>query len=108
VHEELDRLLTAALPAANIALRVPGFVAAAMVAKYTDAVATLPSRVGEMLAKELGLQLVRSPLPLPRVPIGLYWHERSHRDPANKWLRGLFQRLFADSAPQLRSARLPT
>jgi DNA-binding transcriptional LysR family regulator len=108
VHEELDRLLTAALPAANIALRVPGFVAAAMVAKYTDAVATLPSRVGEMLAEELGLQLVRPPLPLPRVPIGLYWHERSHRDPANKWLRGLFQRLFADSAPQLRSARLPT
>jgi hypothetical protein len=32
-------------PPANIALRVPGFVAAAMVAKYTDAVATLPLRV---------------------------------------------------------------
>ena len=83
-HEELDRLLTAALPSANIALRVPGFVAAAMVAKYTDAVATLPLRVGTMLAEELGLQLVRPPLALPRVPIGLFWYERSHRDPANK------------------------
>jgi DNA-binding transcriptional LysR family regulator len=97
-HEELDRLLTTALPSANIALRVPGFVAAAMVAKYTDAVATLPLRVGTMLAEELGLQLVRPPLALPRVPIGLFWHERSHRDPANKWLRAVFHRLFSDSA----------
>jgi DNA-binding transcriptional LysR family regulator len=100
VHQELDRLLTAALPPANIALRVPGFVAAAMVTKYTDTVATLPSRVGTMLAQELQLQLVRPPLALPRVPIGLYWHERSHRDPANKWLRALFQRLFNDAARQ--------
>jgi DNA-binding transcriptional LysR family regulator len=69
-----------------------------LVVKYTDTVATLPSRVGTMLAHELELQLVRPPLVLPRVPIGLYWHERSHRDPANKWLRALFQRLFAESA----------
>jgi DNA-binding transcriptional LysR family regulator len=69
-----------------------------MVAKYTDAVATLPQRVGTMLAEELGLQLVRPPLALPRVPIGLFWHERSHRDPANKWLRAVFRRLFSDSA----------
>jgi DNA-binding transcriptional LysR family regulator len=103
VHEELDRLLTAAVPPANIALRVSGFVAAAMVAKYTDVVATLPARVGTMLAQELTLQLVRPPLVLPQVPIGLYWHERSHRDPANKWLRALFHRLFSDSAPHHRA-----
>jgi DNA-binding transcriptional LysR family regulator len=96
-HEELDRLLTAALPPENIALRVPGFVAAAMVAKYTDLVATLPLRVGTMLAEELGLQLVRPPLALPRVAIGLFWHERSHRDPANKWLRAVFHRLFTET-----------
>jgi DNA-binding transcriptional LysR family regulator len=76
-----------------------------MVAKHTDAVATLPAHVGAMLAQELQLQLVRPPLALPRVPIGLYWHERSHRDPANKWLRSVFQRLFSDSAGQSKSAR---
>ena len=107
VHQDLDRLLTAALPPANIALRVPGFVAAAMVAKHTDTVATLPARVGTMLAEELQLQLVRPPLALPRVPIGLYWHERSHRDPASKWLRALFHRLFSDSAPQSRQLEHP-
>jgi DNA-binding transcriptional LysR family regulator len=105
VHAELEQLLTAALPPANIAIRVPGFVGAAMVAKHTDAVATLPARIGTMLAQELDLQLVRPPLVLPRVPIGLYWHERSHRDPANKWLRMVFQRLFSDSAGQSKSAQ---
>jgi DNA-binding transcriptional LysR family regulator len=96
VHEQLDRLLTAALPANNIALRVPGFVAAALVAKHSDVVATLPARFAHMLAQELGLQLIRPPLTLPSVDFGLYWHESSHRDPANKWLRSLFQRIFSD------------
>jgi DNA-binding transcriptional LysR family regulator len=79
-------------------------MAAAMVAKYTDAVATLPARVGTMLAQELSLQLVRPPLVLPQMSIGLYWHERSHRDPANKWLRALFNRLFSDSTRSSKSA----
>jgi DNA-binding transcriptional LysR family regulator len=25
----------------------------------------------------------------PEFEIGLYWHDRFHRDPANKWLRDL-------------------
>ena len=36
------------------------------------------------------------PIPLPRIPMGLCWHERSHTDAANKWLRSVFRRLFAD------------
>jgi DNA-binding transcriptional LysR family regulator len=76
-------------------LRTPGFAAVALVVKHTDAVATLPSRVAELLAAELGLRLVRTPLILPRLPIGLYWHERAHRDRGNKWMRALFYRLFS-------------
>jgi DNA-binding transcriptional LysR family regulator len=110
VHEPLDRQLTAALPPHNIALRVPSFVAAALVAKHSDAIATMPERAGAMLAQELGLQLVRPPLALPRIVIGLCWHEGSHRDPANVWLRSLFHRLFSDSSerrirPQPTSSR---
>ena len=69
---------------------------AAMVAKYTDLVATLPGRVAEMLAQEIGLQVIHPGITLPRVPMGLCWHERSHTDAANKWLRSVFRRLFAD------------
>jgi DNA-binding transcriptional LysR family regulator len=109
VHRQLDRLLTEILPPENIALRAPGFVAAALVAKHSDAVATLPARVGRMLAQELGLQLIHAPLTMPRIPIGLCWHERSHRDPANQWLRSLFHRLFSDSfkGAAQRGSRFP-
>jgi DNA-binding transcriptional LysR family regulator len=109
VHRRLDRLLTDALPPENIALRVPGFVAAALVAKHSDVVATLPARLSNMLAEELGLQLIQPPLTMPRIPIGLCWHERSHRDPANQWLRSLFYRLFSDSSEGAapRDPRLP-
>jgi DNA-binding transcriptional LysR family regulator len=93
-HHEMEKVLISALPARNVVLRVPSFVAAAMVAKHTDAVATLPSRVAAMLAVEISLQLIRPPLALPLLAIGLYWHERAHRDGGNKWLRSLFQRLF--------------
>jgi DNA-binding transcriptional LysR family regulator len=105
VHREVEQAIVAAVPPQNIVLRTPGFAAAAMVAKHTDAVATLPSRVAEMLAGELGLQLVRTPLALPRLPIGLYWHERAHRDAGNKWMRALFYRLFSQGVSAATTSR---
>ena len=81
-------------PFTGQAVREPSFVAAALVVKHTDVVATLPGHIGHMLARELNLRIIRPPLVLPRVPIGLYWHERAHRDEANRWLRSIFIRLF--------------
>jgi DNA-binding transcriptional LysR family regulator len=98
MHHEMERALISALPPRNVMLRVPSFVAAAMVAKNTDAVATLTSRVGAMLAHELSLHLVRPPVALPVFAVGLYWHERAQRDPGTRWLRSLFQRLFSKAA----------
>jgi DNA-binding transcriptional LysR family regulator len=95
-HQAMEKAVQKALPPESIALRVPSFMAAAMVAKYTDLVATLPGRVAEMLAQEIGLQVIHPAIPLPRIPMGLCWHERSHTDAANKWLRSVFRRLFAD------------
>jgi DNA-binding transcriptional LysR family regulator len=92
----MEKALISALPPQNVVLRVPSFVAAAMVAKHTDAIATLPSRVASMLAAEISLQLIRPPLALPLSAIGLYWHERAHRDEGNQWLRSRFQQLFSE------------
>jgi DNA-binding transcriptional LysR family regulator len=94
-HQAAERALLAALPHEHIVLREPSFVAAAVLVRHTDAVATLPGHIGRMLARELNLQIIRPPVVLPRIPIGLYWHERAHRDAANSWLRSLFIRLFA-------------
>jgi len=94
-HRPMISALLEAIPASRIALREPSFVAAAMIVKHTNFVATLPARIGRVLAQDLKLQLVDLPVALPRLPIGLYWHERNHLDEANKWLRSIFADLFS-------------
>jgi DNA-binding transcriptional LysR family regulator len=107
-HQAAERVLLATLPRQQIALREPSFVAAALVVKHTDVVATLPGHIGHMLARELNLQIIRPPLVLPRVPIGLYWHERAHRDEANRWLRSIFIRLFTGDPRGVRHGAPPS
>lgn len=97
-HQSAERTLEAAIPARNIILRVPGFAAAAMVAKHTDAVATLPSNLAALLASELDLELIRPPIDLPKVEIGQYWHERFHREPGSRWIRSIFHKEFGEGS----------
>jgi DNA-binding transcriptional LysR family regulator len=97
-HQLAERAVEAAIPPENIICRVPIFIAAAIVAKRTDAVATLPYSMAVVLAEELGLDLVAAPIKLPKIEISQYWHERFHRDPGNEWVRSIFRKLFRQSA----------
>jgi DNA-binding transcriptional LysR family regulator len=97
-HQTAERALEAAIPPANIICRIPIFIGAAVVAKHTDAVATLPLSVAAVLAKDLDLQVITPPIKLPKIDIYQYWHERFHRDPGNQWIRSIFKSLFSKSA----------
>jgi DNA-binding transcriptional LysR family regulator len=76
-------------------LRVPSFVAAAIVAAETDGVAILPTNLARRLATPLGLAAFDPPVALPRIEIAQFWHERYHRDVGHRWLRNLTFQLFA-------------
>jgi len=78
------------IPKKNISARVPGFAAAALLAKYTDAIVTLPRLIAVVLARELDLHFFETPVKLPEIEIYQYWHERYDRDPGHVWLRSLF------------------
>jgi len=93
-HLETQRALTRAIAPSNILLRVPSFIAGAIVAAQTDGVATLPANLADMIADPLGMAVFRTPVALPRIVIAQYWHERYHRDGAHRWLRGMTSRLF--------------
>jgi len=95
-HLETQRTLTRTIAPSNILLRVPSFIAAAVVAAQTDGVATLPANLAEIVAAPLGMSVFRTPIALPRIEIGQYWHERYHRDPAHRWLRSVTLALFGD------------
>jgi DNA-binding transcriptional LysR family regulator len=93
-HGEAQRVLTSEIAPSNILLRVPSFIAGAIVASQTDGVATLPANLADSIAGPLGLVAFRTPTALPRIEIAQYWHERYHRDPAHRWIRGVTFELF--------------
>jgi len=96
-HQLAERAIEAAVPPENIICRIPMFIGAAVIAKHTDAVATLPLSVATVLAKDLDLRVITPPLRLPKIDIFQYWHDRFHRDPGNQWIRSIFKSLFGRS-----------
>jgi len=98
-HQATERVLEELIPARNIIVRVPGFAAAALVAKQIDAIATLPGPVAALLARELDMQLMRVPADLPKFEVAQYWHERYDREPGNRWLRSLIHKHYTGSHP---------
>lgn len=74
-------------PARQVTLRVPHFMAATAIIAATDLILTLPSRIASHMARHGDVIVREPPLALPRFTLNLLWHERSHRDPAHRWLR---------------------
>jgi DNA-binding transcriptional LysR family regulator len=93
-HKLAERAIETTVPPDNIICRVPSFVAAAVIAKHINAVATLPRSIATVLADDLNLEVVRPPIKLPKIEISQYWHNRFHRDPGNRWIRAVFSSLF--------------
>jgi DNA-binding transcriptional LysR family regulator len=97
-HGAAQRVLSSTIDNSNIMLRVPSFVAGAIVAAETDGIATLPANLANRLAGPLGLTAFETPIALPRIEISQYWHERYHRDAAHRWIRSITFELFAGKA----------
>ena len=94
-HRTIERALTTELEADRIHLRVASFVTSAFVASRTDMVATVPARLAHYVAADLKLKIFTTPLPLPRIEINQFWHERVHRDAGHRWFRAAIKTLFA-------------
>jgi DNA-binding transcriptional LysR family regulator len=68
----------------RVVLSVPHFLFVKSVLASTDLVAMLPSR---LVRDRSALRVVEAPVEVPGFEMAMLWHERSHRDPAHKWLR---------------------
>ena len=95
-HGQVERAISAKIAPSNVLLRVPSFLAGAIVASQTDSIATLPENLAASVAAPLGLAVFKTPLQLPRIEIAQYWHERFHRDAAHRWLREVTFDLFGE------------
>ena len=100
-HQALERAFTAKLDPHRVHVRVPSFITSAMVASSTDAVGTIPARFAEYLAPYLNLAVFPTPLPLPRIELSQYWHERVNNDEGHRWFRSVIRTLFGSPAPKV-------
>jgi DNA-binding transcriptional LysR family regulator len=85
---------------------LPSAISVPAVVSRTDFLATVPDGVARMFAPLLGLKTLPPPLALDDVQIGMYWHERMHKNPPHKWLRQLV-RSVAGELTAAGSGRAP-
>ncbi len=93
-HGIVETMFERAGLAPDVVLKLPHFLAVPTVIAQTDLLVTVPQRLGEVFARMLPLRLLPHPLKIPAFQVNQYWHRRYHRDPANRWLRAHFVRLF--------------
>lgn len=72
----------------HVRLRCRNYLAAFRVIGRTDLVLTMPERYAALLRGNMTLQVLKMPVKVPALDLYLYWHDRMHDDPANRWLRG--------------------
>ena len=112
-HGEQEQHVDKAFVAAGVERRVTARVAHAMgitsMVSNTDLLVVVPQPPGTRLRRARPRIDTRAADRRAVVPIAQYWHDRFHGDPGNRWLRGLFVRLYGgqDSAavqgPQRRA-----
>lgn len=86
-----------------IRLRVPHIVALADILESSNLLATVPESFAKRSARHFDLAYLPHPISLPPIEIGLFWHAKYHRDPANQWLRGVIAELFQMNEPRALS-----
>jgi DNA-binding transcriptional LysR family regulator len=96
VHERLDRWLAQHKTPRIAKLYVPYFLSLPLVIARSDLLVIMAGRVAQTYAEMLPLKIMPPPVKLPSYDTRLFWHERFHRDPGNRWLRGLYIELFGD------------
>ena len=83
---------------APVVLRTPHFTSAPLILASTDVVMGVPLRIAQRMASAAGLLVHVLPASVASFPYRVIWHERTHRDPACKWLRRLLRDCYAAEA----------
>jgi DNA-binding transcriptional LysR family regulator len=83
----VDDALAAVGRKRRVALAVPHFLVVPYVVASSDLIATLATRVAELVARTLDLVTMPPPVAVAKFTMAMSWHERNHRDPAHRWFR---------------------
>jgi DNA-binding transcriptional LysR family regulator len=91
----------------RVALRMPYVVLSPLIIAESDLVLTTARWLAEKMAVSHPLVVRRPPVELTPVDLPMVWHERTHRDPRQRWLRGVLKgvaREVTASSPAIRKS----
>ncbi|MPW45552.1 LysR substrate-binding domain-containing protein [Acinetobacter guerrae] len=80
----------------NILLRLPSYLGVGLVVQDTDAIATIPHYLSQLLLVRGNLKILEPPYPFPKYAVKQHWHARVHKMPNNQWLRQVCFQLFSE------------
>lgn len=95
-HGVTDEALAAMGRERRVVLSVGSFLVLAQVLRTTDLVAVVPCRLA---LGAPGLTMRAPPVAVPGFAKVMVWHDRTHHDPAHRWLRDLLLRTSQPMAP---------
>jgi DNA-binding transcriptional LysR family regulator len=75
----------------SVAVSVPSFLVSPAVVARSDLLAVIPDRIAAESARRYELQILELPFDIGALDLAMYWHTRSHADPAQQWLRAAFR-----------------
>lgn len=71
----------------TVKLSLPHWLSLPFAVAQSDLIATVPETVARAMGPSLRLQQLKCPVKLPRLPVSLVWHARTHEDEAHRWFR---------------------
>ncbi|SHI01203.1 LysR family transcriptional regulator [Marivita hallyeonensis] len=80
----------------DVVLRIANVMVMPHIVAQTDMLAVLPRRAAEQLTSGLPVGVHDLPFETPEFKIAMVWHERTHRDPAHKWLRQTIRKVVRE------------
>lgn len=89
----IDRAVGALGKHLNIALLVQEGLTVPHIVASSNLIAAVPARLARGFVGQLPIRAHPLPLRLPDQNIALYWHERTHRNPAHEWFRDLIGKI---------------
>jgi|694.fasta_scaffold70060_3 DNA-binding transcriptional LysR family regulator len=85
--DQLDKLLFLEGKRRNVAVLEPNFLMVPSLLSASHLVATVPKRFADRVCQSADYQQYVPPVTLGQMSIGIYWHERTHKESLFRWLR---------------------
>ena len=95
----VEKALNKARLQRKVAVRLPNIFAGPLIVRQTNHLMTVPAHTHFLQEELTGVQVLPLPLKVDIMDIEMLWHERTHHDSGNRWLRNVIAELFSEPPP---------